>query len=223
MLRLTLFITSGAFFRHADTRFRPQAWNDPFSSTCSSTRIAPVKYASKSARGDLQTQSNSGNPKTQVFAKDLRGTSFFRTGRQKLQHRFVNSSFPNHESLFSRFEAICRLAKGLLRRLERRLRRLRHPALQTTVRRARHAALQTPACLSLSEMKNNCSRGLRSFLRGASGEDKQLVFSLVLSTSVCEAAHRNSSTFVMVGFFVAVVVTVVFFAVVVVVIAIEGC
>ena len=75
---------------------------------------------------------------------------------------------------------------------------------------------------SLSEMKNNCSRGLRSFLRGASGEDKQLVFSLVVSTSVCEAAHRNSSTFVMVGFFVAVVVTVVFFAVVVVVIAIEG-
>lgn len=52
---------------------------------------------------------------------------------------------------------------------------------------------------------------------------KHLVFSLVVSTPVCEAAHRNSSTFVMVGFFVAVVVTVVFFAVVVVVIAIEGC
>ena len=49
----------------------------------------------------------------------------------------------------------------------------------------------------------------------------QLVFSVVVSTAVCEAAHRNSSTFVMVGFFVAVVVTVVFFAVVVVIA--EGC
>ena len=47
---------------------------------------------------------------------------------------------------------------------------------------------------------------------------KHLVFSLVVSTPVCEAAHRNSSTFVMVGFFVAVVLTVVF-----AVIAIEGC
>ena len=54
---------------------------------------------------------------------------------------------------------------------------------------------------------------------------KELVFSGVASTRVCEAAHKNSSTFVMVGFFVFVVTTVVFFAAVfvVVVIAIESC
>ena len=65
---------------------------------------------------------------------------------ERILPQFFNSSFSNDGSLCSRFVVIFRLASGLLRRLERRLRRLRLGARQTT---ATEAALQTTAHPSL--------------------------------------------------------------------------
>ena len=76
---------------------------------------------------------------------------------ERILPQFVNSSFSNDGSLFSRFVVIFRLASGLLRRLERRLRRLRLGARQTT---ASEAALQTTAA-PFSETKNNSHRRAR--------------------------------------------------------------
>ena len=111
---------------------------------------------------------------------------------------------------------IFRLASGLLRRLERRLRRLRLGARQTT---ASETALQNTAA-PFSETKNASHRRARFLARSAGRQNTTYGARGRVNRTLWDAAHKSSSTFVIVGFFVVVVVvaTVVF---VVVVIAIE--